>query len=410
MEGQETPYDHDVPDQKSDFETLIGPDRRRIRRPRGLGALMTVIAGLVMFGLVALWPTDQPDLDLSLFGFADHVVRSEVVSASLEPCSYAQELDCRDYEFSLLEEPVGERVPLEFPDESGQPDLASGDVVYLSVVNLEGGAVDYQYADHDRGLVLVALGLVFAAAVVALGRLRGVAALLGLVLSIAVLLWFILPAIISGEDAVLVALVGGGAIALISLYLAHGYNPLTHVAALGAFSALVLTTALSWLVLAVANFSGVATEEAFFLLALPDVDLNGLLLAGIVLGAIGALDDVTVTQASAVWEVHGANPSLDSAELYASGLRVGRDHIVSTVNTLLLAYAGASLPLLILFTLAGQSLGFVASSEIVAVEIVRTLVGSTGLVAAVPVTTWLSSRVVKRVAPKVRKSPTRTSP
>jgi len=369
---------------------------------------MTAIAGLVLIGLVALWPADRPDLDLSLFGFAEDAVRSEVVSVTIDSCSYAQELDCRAYEFSLLEEPVGERLALEFPDEPGQPDLAEGDVVYLSQVTLEDGLVDYQYADQDRGIILAGLGLLFAAAVVGLGRIRGVAALVGLVLSVAILLWFILPAIISGEDAVLVALVGGGAIALVSLYLAHGYNPLTHVAALGAFSALILTTGLSWLVLAVANFSGVATEEAFFLLALPDVDLNGLLLAGIVLGAIGALDDVTVTQASAVWEVHGANPSLEAPELYASGLRVGRDHIVSTVNTLLLAYAGASLPLLILFTLAGQSLGFVASSEVVAVEIVRTLVGSIGLVAAVPMTTWLSSRVVKRAETGSGRPPART--
>lgn len=399
-----------MPDQHSDFETLIGPDRRRIKRPRGLAALITAIAALVVVGLISLWPTSAPELDLSVFGFAEDTVRTEVATAIIEPCSYAEELDCRVYEFSLLEEPVGETVLLEFPDESGQPDLTEGGVVYLSKVTFEDGTLDYQYADQDRGIVLLVLGLLFAAAVIGLGRIRGVAALLGLVLSVAILLWFILPAIVSGEDAVLIALVGGGAIALVSLYLAHGYNPLTHVAALGAFSALVLTTALSWLVLAVANFSGVATEEAFFLLALPDVDLNGLLLAGIVLGAIGALDDVTVTQASAVWEVYGANPSLETSDLYAAGLRVGRDHIVSTVNTLLLAYAGASLPLLILFTLAGQSLGFVASSEIVAVEIVRTLVGSIGLVAAVPMTTWLSSRVVKRVAPRVRKPPARTTP
>jgi uncharacterized membrane protein len=136
------------------------------------------------------------------------------------------------------------------------------------------------------------------------------------------------------------------------------------------------------------------SEEAFFLQAIPGLDLNGLLLAGIVLGAIGALDDVTVTQASAVWEIHAANPTLDSTQLFEAGLRVGRDHIVSTVNTLLLAYAGASLPLLIFFSLSSQSLGFIASSEVVAVEIVRTLIGSIGLVAAVPVTTWLSSRVV----------------
>jgi uncharacterized membrane protein len=385
-----------VTEPNSDFETLIGPDRRRFKRPRGLAAWISAVAVLILVGLIALWPTDPPGLDLSEIGFSDEVVRAEVTTAAVGPCSYAAELDCRVFQFALLDEPIGNTVILEFPDEPGQPHLDAGASVFLAVVNYDDGSVDYQYADTDRRSMLVLLALVFAAAVVGLGRMRGVAALAGLTISVALLLWFILPAIVAGRNAVLVAMVGGGAILLISLYLAHGYNPLTHVAALGAFSALALATGLSWLVLAVANFSGLASEEAFFLLALPDVDLNGLLLAGIVLGAIGALDDVTVTQASAVWEVHSANPSLESPDLYASGLRVGRDHIVSTVNTLLLAYAGASLPLLILFTLSGQSLGFVASSEVVAIEIVRTLVGSIGLVAAVPVTTWLSSRVVKQ--------------
>ncbi len=146
-----------------------------------------------------------------------------------------------------------------------------------------------------------------------------------------------------------------------------------------------------------ARFTGLVEEETFFLLEVPDLNLSGLLLAGIVLGAIGALDDVTVTQASAVWEVRKADPTMSAADLYAAGLRVGRDHIVSTVNTLLLAYAGASLPLLILFTLAAQPMGVVASSEVMAVEIVRTLVGSIGLVAAVPATTWLASRMATKV-------------
>lgn len=384
-------------DPHSDFERLIGPDRRPLKRPRGLAAWISGIAVLVFVGLIALWPTDPPDLDLAQFGFAENAVLAEVTIATVGGCPYDETLDCRLFQFSLLEEPVGERVILEFPDEPGQPRLSEGESVFLSATTGDDGTVTYQYADRDRRLLLAVLAIVFSAAVVGLGRMRGIAALAGLALSIAILLWFILPAIVQGEDAVLVALVGGGAIALISLYLAHGYNPLTHVAALGAFSALVLTTGLSWVAVAVAGFSGLATEEAFFLLSLPDVDLSGLLLAGIVLGAIGALDDVTVTQASAVWEVHGANPALDSSELYEAGIRVGRDHIVSTVNTLLLAYAGASLPLLILFTLSGQPLGFVASSETVAVEIVRTLVGSIGLVAAVPMTTWLSSRVVKQV-------------
>ncbi|HEX6286978.1 MAG TPA: YibE/F family protein [Acidimicrobiia bacterium] len=387
-----------MPSDRSDFETLIGPDRRRVPRPRGLAAIVLAVGGAILVGLVALWPTDTPVLDLSEVGFADEVVRAETVTATVGPCSYDATLDCRLYQLTLIEAPVGDIALLEFPDEPGQPDLMEGDIVYLAVVEFDDGTVDYQYAGLDRRVLLVVLALVFAVAVIGLGRLRGVAALIGLALSIGILLWFILPAIISGEDAVMVALVGGGAIAIVSLYLAHGYNPLTHVAALGAFSALALTTALSWLTVEVANFSGLVTEESFFLLAIPDLDLNGLLLAGIVLGAIGALDDVTVTQASAVWEVHGANPTMGFDELFESGLRVGRDHIVSTVNTLLLAYAGASLPLLLFFTLSNQSLGFIASSEVVAIEIVRTLVGSIGLVAAVPVTTWLSARVVSTLA------------
>lgn len=361
--------------------------------------MMAILAGLVVIGMVVLWPWSSPDLDLSSIGLSDDVVRAETEIATVGPCPYDESLDCRLFQLRTVEDPVGEIVFLDFPDDVGQPNMEEGDVVFVSAVDLGDGTVSYQYAGEDRVVVLVVLTVVFAAAVIVLGRMRGVAALVGLVVSIAILFFFILPAIIAGKDAVLVALVGGGAIALVSLYLAHGYNPLTHVAALGAFAALVLTTALSWLVVEVAGLTGLASEESFLLLALPDLDLSGLLLAGIVLGAIGALDDVTVTQASAVWEVHNANPGLESADLYESGLRVGRDHIVSTVNTLLLAYAGASLPLLILFTLADQSFGFIASSELVAVEIVRTLVGSIGLVAAVPVTTWLSSRVVKGSAP-----------
>jgi uncharacterized membrane protein len=164
------------------------------------------------------------------------------------------------------------------------------------------------------------------------------------------------------------------------------------VAAIGALGALTITVALSWVVLLLARFSGFASDEAFYLIAVPGIDLSGLLLAGIVLGTIGALDDVTVTQASTVWELRSANETLTSADLFAAGLRVGRDHIASTVNTLLLAYAGAALPLLILFSLSGMGMGFVVSSEVVAVEIVRTLVGSIGLVAAVPLTTFLAAR------------------
>lgn len=390
-------------DHDPDFQRFLGPDRRSIPRPRGTGAVVAVIAVIVVAAVVIMWPRGSPALDLSPLGLADDVVPAEVTVAVNAACSYSPDLRCRSYQVVVTPEAGGDFATLEFPDEAGQPDLREGDRVFLARLDGDGGDTVYQYAGQDRNLVLVVLGLVFAAAVVALGRLRGFAALFALVGSVGLLVWFILPAMVAGQNAVLVAIAGGGLIALLSLYLAHGLTPLTHVAALGIFGALGLTALLSWVAVATARLTGFVGEESFLLSTLPDLDLSGLLLAGVVLGAIGALDDVTVTQASAVWEVHNANPSLPAEELFRAGIRVGRDHIVSTVNTLLLAYAGAALPLLLLFSLADQTLGFVASSEIIATEIVRTLVGSIGLVAAVPLTTWLAARVAASV-------PTRVSP
>jgi uncharacterized membrane protein len=353
--------------------------------------VVAVIAIGVVIGLIMLYPRDSPQIDLTDFGFADDVVPATVSAVETGECADLPDLDCTVVDFSDSE---GEVIHSQaFPnDGSAQPQLEVGDDVFLAVVDAGDGTYLYNYADRDRAILLGALALLFAAAVVGLGRMRGLAALFGLGVSLLVLLGFIVPAIIAGEDAVLVALVGGSAIVLVALYLAHGYTPLTHVAAVGAFAALALTTALSWGVLEIAQFTGLASEESFYLLLIPGFDISGLLLAGIVLGAIGALDDVTVTQASSVWEVRQANPALESGDLFESGLRVGRDHIASTVNTLLLAYAGAAMPLLILLSLSKQPFASIASSEVVAVEIVRTLVGSIGLVAAVPITTWLAAR------------------
>ena len=368
-----------------------------------MALIVAVIAVAIAIGLVVLWPRDPPTIDRLAFGFASAVIPATVESVEGAPCSYAAEEICNTVVFTDGNGTFSQ----EFPDDPGQPQFEVGDPVYLSVTVAEDGSISTNYYDRNRGPLLLVVGLLFGIAVVALGRLRGVAALVGLAISVAVLIWFIVPAIIAGRDAVLVALVGGGAIVLVSLYLAHGYTPLTHVAAVGAFAALALTTALSWVVVEFAHFTGLASEEAFYLLNLPDIDLNGLLLAGIVLGALGALDDVTVTQASAVWEVAGANQAIEQRALFDSGLRIGRDHIASTVNTLLLAYAGAAMPLLILYSLSGLSLASVGSSEVIAVEIIRTFVGSIGLVAAVPITTWLAAtqmhrRMLKRQAARAK--------
>ena len=358
------------------------------------------IALLTVIGLAILWPRSRPDFDLAAIGFADEVVPAVVTSAVEGPCSYAPEFACRAITFGLTDG-SNEVAFEEFDTTPTAPRLEEGDRVVLNVINEADPQFRYHYADRDRRPLLAMVVAGFALAVIGLGRLRGVAALIGLAASVAVLLWFVAPAILAGRDPVAVAAVGGSAIALLALYLTHGWRTTTHVAALGTFAALALTMVLAWLVTPAAAFSGFAAEESLFLSFLEGVQVPGLLLAGAILGAIGALDDVTVTQVSTVFELKRADPGQTAHQLFQGGLRVGRDHIASTINTLLLAYAGASMPLLLLLTLSNLSFSLAANSEVVAVEIVRTIVGSIGLVAAVPIATFLAARAAAKPVPRV---------
>lgn len=376
----------------SDLDRLLSSDRRFATN--WLAGIIITLAVLTTIGLVWLWPRVEPTFDGVELGLTSEVVEAEVTAANDGACSFGEDLSCHRVTFAILSgDEQGTVATQEFEISAAAPRFAPGDRVVMNVVPDAEARFRFQYADRDRRPVLWALAGLFAVAVVGLGRLRGLAALAGLCASVVVLVVFIAPAILAGHGPVLVAAVGGSAIALLALYLAHGWRLLTHVAAIGTFAALLLTLGLSALVSSLAQFSGFGTEEAFFLTFVEGLEIRGLILAGAVLGAIGALDDVTVTQASAVFELKKMNPRAGASELFASGIKVGRDHIASTVNTLLLAYAGASMPLLLLFTLSELPLGIVANSEVVAVEIFRTLVGSIGLVAAVPLTTWLASRV-----------------
>jgi hypothetical protein len=197
------------------------------------------------------------------------------------------------------------------------------------------------------------------------------------------------------------------AIMLLSLYLSHGVGPKTTAAVVATALALGLTAALSIAFVAASSLTGLASEEAQFAnFAVGGLSLQGLLLAGIIIGGLGVLDDVTMSQASLVAELHQANPTAGMAALVAGALRVGRDHIAATVNTLFLAYAGAALPLLILFVTGQDSLGTVATTEVVAVEVVRALCGSVGLIAAVPLTTVLAALVATEAPPELQPDPT----
>jgi uncharacterized membrane protein len=348
----------------------------------------------------------NPDFDLGATAILSRRTPNGRVTGTGEaPCPFDESMTCRRLTIDIVTDEVLRTVVFVAGDTESAFRLGTGDeaiveffpddlneVLTVSPPDVE---IAYQFSgDFQRRPVLFVALLVFAAAVVAVGRWRGVAALAGLAASLGILLLFVLPAVLDGRSPVLVAVVGASAIGFVTLYLAHGFTRMTTVALLGMIGALVLTALLSAATVELAQFSGFATEESTLLSLFEGIDVAGILLAGIVLGTAGALDDVTVTQASAVWALRGADPDQDPATLFRRAMRIGRDHIASTVNTLLLAYAGAALPLLILFVLSEQSLGAIANSEIVAVEIVRTLVGSIGLVAAVPITTWLAAHSV----------------
>ncbi len=359
-----------------------------------LAGIAGALALATVIGLVSLWPRGESGFQS--LGTVSRVYEAEVLGTTSGPCANTTEADgvpCEQVRFRLNQGPhEGQVRELEFPESETTPDFDDGEKVVLGYDPRAEPGFRYQFSDRQRRPVLLALALVFAIAVILLGRWRGVTALMGLGASVVLLLVFVLPALVHGTDPVLVAIVGSSAIAFVALYLAHGFRTMTTVALLGTLGALALTTALAALFTDLASFSGLASEEAILLrVGDESIDLAGLVLAGMVIGALGALDDVTVTQASAVWQLHATDPSLSRLELFRRGLRIGRDHIASTVNTLALAYAGAALPLLILLVLSEQSLGTVANSEVVAIEIVSTLVGSIGLVAAVPITTWLAA-------------------
>jgi uncharacterized membrane protein len=285
---------------------------------------------------------------------------------------------------------AGAEVDTPLPNGPGAPEVDEGDRVLLVESSSPDGEL-YSIVDHQRGTELWVLAAAFALAVVAFGRLRGLSALAGLAVTFAVLTLFVVPAILDGEPPLLVAVVGSTAIVLTVLYLTHGFALSTTVAVLGTLASLALTGVLSALTVRAMHLTGVSDDLSTFVSSTHAVNMQGLLLAGIVIGSLGVLDDVTVTQAATVTEIAHANPSYGVRELYRAGVRVGRSHIASVINTIILAYAGSSLPLLILVVAGNDSLGDVVTDQVIAQEIVRSAVATLGLIAAVPITTALAA-------------------
>ncbi|WP_052866198.1 YibE/F family protein [Streptomyces niger] len=390
------------------------PVSRHLRKV--IAAVLIPFALAVGVGLIALWPGGAPSHKPSGVGFDQETQTARVVHLTKVDCA---DVNAQQQQQMQQQQPTGpgggaqqaqscEQATIEVtsgkdtghrfktvvtPDASRR--YTEGQDVVVAYAPKAPRNLQYSVTDVDRSFPMWILAGAFALAVVVVGRLRGVLALVALAASFAVLTLFILPAILQGSNPLLVAVVGGSAIMLIALYLCHGLTARTSVAVLGTLASLLLIGLLGSLFIGWGQLTGNTDDQTGLVHSLfPGIEIRGLLLAGIIIGSLGVLDDVTVTQTAAVWELRDADPTASRRRIYGAAMRIGRDHIASVVNTLVLAYAGAALPLLLLFSIARSSVGTVATSEVVAEEIVRTLVGSIGLVASVPLTTLLAVLVV----------------
>ena len=263
----------------------------------------------------------------------------------------------------------------------------------VTVMEMDGpeGISTWSVVDHERGTGLVVLAFAFCLAVVAFGRWRGVRSLVGLAITFALLVFFFVPAVLAGTSPVVAALVTCAAVVLVVLPLTHGTGLVAGVAVLGTLASLALTCLMAAGAVTALHLSGVTDDLSTALEVSHGIDVRGVLLAGIMIGSLGVLDDVTVTQSATVHELARANPGYRVRELYAAGIRVGRAHIASVINTIVLAYAGSSLPLMILILVNNDSFAGVLTDQLLTQEIVRSAVATLGLIAAVPLTTLMAA-------------------
>jgi uncharacterized membrane protein len=356
--------------------------------------LLAVIGVAVIAGAVWLWPSrqhvDVPMPYQNASGGAVTTVGGHVQSSGLGDCgspSAGQVVTtaplpatpgagrCVLARVAIDSGPnAGAGTLLEFSPGPGQPQLAAGDHIRVIRSVDAQGTTTYAFYDFERGWPLVVLALAFAVVIVAVARWRGLLALVGIVVAFAVLV-VILYAVI---------------------YLAHGVNLRTSAALLGTLSSLLLAAGLSWAAIDLAHLTGLSDEQnSQVTVYLGNVSISGLLLAGFIIGSLGVLNDVTVTQASTVFELARLGGNTSRRAIFLGAIRVGRDHIASTVYTLVLAYAGSSLPLLLLFSVANRSLSDVLISEGVAIELARSAVGGIALALSVPLTTAIAAVLAK---------------
>jgi uncharacterized membrane protein len=357
---------------------------------------------LLVAGVAAvwLWPyftqVDLPDVNMTTFGsetvrarVAEIIEEGEIdLGGTMQRYQVARvELLEGEYRGILMEMDYGRRGLL-----SNAVYLQAGDDVLVTIGSRPDGVLTVYFVDFVRSDSLLWLVAIFVVVILAISRWKGLRSLLSMVFSLVVIIGYIIPHILAGEDPLRVSIIGSVIILGVTLYLTYGWNLKTHAAVLSMFLVLLITGTLATLSVSFTRLTGSGDENALFLLQMLNAQLNlrGLLLGGMIIGALGVLDDLVTTQASAVFELHHANDSLGFRGLFRAVMRIGQDHVAATVNTLVLAYAGAALPMLLMFSLGRGNYGLLVNFEFIAEEIVRAMVGSLGLITAVPLTTAIA--------------------
>jgi uncharacterized membrane protein len=359
--------------------------------------LLVPVGLATVIGLFVLWPDGEPTqaqlVAETQFPPGTTYHDADVVSIETPECSDtldgAGTGNCGATAVVEVLEGVGEGdfVQVDLPPDVVAAGVQEGDTLVVSRDGGAGGDGGFAFFDYERDTPVIALAIFFAVVVGVVARLRGLASLLGLAFAFVVLLQFVLPGLLADDSPTLVSLVGSAAIMFVVLYLAHGFSARTTTALVGTLFGLTLVAVLGSVAVSIARLTGLTSEETVTLHGYdPTLDFSGLVLAGVVVAGLGVLNDVTITQASAIWQLHEVSPDITWRELYTRGMAVGRDHIASTVYTIVFAYAGAALPALLLFELYSQPWWTTVTSAL-AEEVIRTLVGAIALVLAVPVTT-----------------------
>lgn len=370
----------------------------------GLAALGTVA------GLWALWPhsSQAPDISKSAsYAVAGVTFPHGRVTHVQPPCPTTgpstSAATCGHIS-AALGSGSGSRVTLRVPIEVARSGLRAGDTVQLiRTPPNHGQPASYTYFSTDRHISLLWLAAIFVALVIGVARLRGLFALIALAFSAVMITQFMLPALLAGESGVWTALVGSSAIMFVVLYLTHGPSIRTSAALAGTLVGIGVTTAVGIYAVHASRLTGVPDESGGFLTSfVNNLSLTGLLTCGLIIAGLGVLNDVTITQSSAVWELRSAAPELPRRSIFASAMRIGRDHIASTIYTIVFAYTGASIIVLLLLDIYNRPALDLLSSEAMAEEIVRTLASGIGLVLAVPITTAIAAGVAAPTVPPAR--------